>query len=98
MITPAGIMIPLVQLVGRRMENPRVRSVLQAVAIASSGLFLAAAVPLGKDALTDPVTIGIALVSFRLLLTTKIDASWLILGVAIVSMSAAALDTIAVAG
>lgn len=96
MITPAGIMIPLVQLVGRRMENPRVRSVLQVVVIASAGLLLAAAIPLGRDALTDPVTIGIALVSFALLLTTKIDTLWIILGAAVVSISASALGVIAV--
>ncbi|MFL0415511.1 chromate transporter [Sphingomonas sp. 179-A 2A2 NHS] len=97
MITPAGIMIPLVHFVGRRMENPRVRSVLQCVVIASAsaGLLLAAAIPLARDGLTDPVTIAIALVSFGLLLTTKIDTLWIILGAAIVSLSATALGIVA---
>ena len=98
MITPAGIMIPLVHFVGRRMENPRVRSVLQCVVIASAGLLLAAAIPLARDGLTDPVTIGIALVSFGLLLTTKIDTLWIILGAAIVSLSATALGIVATLG
>ena len=40
--------------------------VLQAVIIASAGLLLAAAIPLGREGLTGPVTIGIALVSFVL--------------------------------
>ncbi len=92
MITPAGIMIPLVHFVGRRMESPRVRSVLQCVV--SAGLLLAAAIPLARDGLTDPVTIGIALVSFGLLLTTKIDTLWIILGAAIVSLSATALGVV----
>src|SRR6516165_7464395 len=35
------------------------------------GLLLAAAIPLAQDALVDPVTIGIALVSFVLLFSTK---------------------------
>jgi len=94
MITPAGIVIPLVHFVGRRMENPRVKSILQAVVIASSGLLLAAAIPLAKDALIDPITIGIAAVSFALLLMTKIDTLWIILGAAIVSLSAASLGLI----
>jgi chromate transporter len=41
MITPALLIIPLVHFVGRRMEHPRVRSVLQTVVIASAGLLLA---------------------------------------------------------
>ena len=56
MITPALLIIPMVHFVGRRMEHPRVRSVLQAVVIASAGLLLAAAIPLGRDGLTGPVT------------------------------------------
>ena len=94
MITPAGIVIPLVHFVGRRMENPRVKSILQAVVIASSGLLLAAAIPLAKEALIDPVTIGIALISFALLLATKLDTLWIILGSAIVSLSASALGIV----
>jgi chromate transporter len=54
MITPALLIIPLVHFVGRRMEHPRVRSVLQTVVIASAGLLLAAAIPLGRDGLTGP--------------------------------------------
>ena len=71
MITPALLIIPLVHFVGRRMEHPRVRSVLQTVVIASAGLLLAAAIPLGRDGLTGPVTSSIAAVSFLLLLTTR---------------------------
>jgi chromate transporter len=57
--------------------------------IASAGLLLAAAIPLARDALVDPVTIGIALVSLVLLLTTKLDTLWIISGASIVSLSAA---------
>jgi chromate transporter len=59
MITPALLIIPLVHYVGRKMENPRVKGVLQTVVIASAGLLLAAVIPLAHDALTDPVTIVI---------------------------------------
>jgi chromate transporter len=94
MITPALLMIPLVHFVGRKMEHPKVKSVLQAVIIASAGLLLAAAIPLGRDGLTGPVTIGIALVSFVLLLTTKLDTLWIILGAALVSLSVSSLGLI----
>ena len=50
MITPALLVILMVHFVGRRMEHPRVRSVLQTVVIASAGLLLAAAIPLGGTA------------------------------------------------
>jgi chromate transporter len=94
MITPALLIIPLVHFVGRRMEHPKVKSVLQAVVIASAGLLLAAAVPLGRVGLTGPVTVGIAVVSFVLLLTTNLDTLWIILGAALVSLTASSLGLI----
>ena len=91
MSTPALLIIPLVHFVGRRMEHPRVKGVLQTVVIASAGLLLAAAIPLAHDALTDPVTIGIAVVSLVLLLVTEIDTLWIILGAAGISLSASSI-------
>lgn len=94
MITPALLIIPLVHYVGRRMEQPRVKAVLQAVIIASAGLLLAAAIPLAHDGLTGPITLGIAAVSFALLLTTKLDTLWIILGSAVISVSAASFGMV----
>lgn len=94
MITPALLIIPLVHFVGRRMEHPRVRSILQTVVIASAGLLLAASIPLARDALTDPVTIAVAIVGLALLLTTKLDTLWIILGAAVCSLSAASLGIV----
>jgi chromate transporter len=91
MITPALLIIPLVHFVGRRMEQPRVKSVLQTVVIASAGLLFAAAIPLARDALTGPVTVAIAAISFALLITTKLDTLWIILGAAVCSWSMASL-------
>jgi len=54
MITPALLVIPIGHPAGRWIDNPRVRSVLQAVVIASTDLLLAAAIPLARDALIDP--------------------------------------------
>jgi chromate transporter len=90
MITPALLIIPLVHFVGRKMEHPRVKAVLQTVVIASAGLLLAAAIPLGQSALLGPLTIAIAVVCFILLLTTKLDTLWMILGAAVVTLSVSA--------
>jgi chromate transporter len=73
------------------MEHPRLRSILQTVVIASAGLLLAAAIPLGRDGLTGLVTWTIALVCFVLLLTTKIDTLWMILGAALVSLTVSSI-------
>jgi chromate transporter len=73
------------------MEHPRVKSILQTVVIASAGLLLAAAIPLGRDGLTGPITIAIALVCFVLLLRTKLDTLWMILGAALISLTATSL-------
>jgi len=91
MITPALLIIPTVHFAGRRIEHPRVRSVLQTVVIASAGLLLAAAIPLGREALTDPITIAIAAIALVLLLATKVEVAWVILGAAVVTMGADAV-------
>lgn len=95
MITPALFIIPLVHFVGRRMEHPRVRSVLQTVVIASAGLLLAAAIPLGRDGLTGAVTWAIAAVCLVLLLKTKIDTLWMVLTAALVSLTASSVGLVA---
>ena len=62
--------------------------------IASAGLLLAASIPLGLAALTDWVTIPIAAVGLVLLLTTELDTLWIILGAALISLSASSLGLI----
>jgi chromate transporter len=95
MITPAVLIIPLVHFSGRHIQGPRVQSVLQAVVIASAGLLLVASIPLAREALTDPVTIAIAIVSLIILLTTKLDTLWIILASAAASLSASSLGLMA---
>ncbi len=96
MITPALLIIPLVHFAGRHIERPRVKGALQAVVIASADLLLAASIPLAQAALTDWVTIAIANVSLVLLLTTELDTLWIILGAALISLSASSLGLIGV--
>jgi chromate transporter len=92
MITPALLIVPLVHFGGRKIDHPRVKAVMQTVVIASAGLLLAAAIPLAREALTNPITIGIAVATVVLLLTTKLDTLWIILGAAVISWSASSLD------
>lgn len=80
MITPALLIIPMVHFARGRMHHPRLRGVLRAVVIASAALLLSAMIPLARDALIDPVTIGIALVTVVLLFKTEIDTLWIVLG------------------
>jgi chromate transporter len=94
MVTPALLIIPLVHFVGRKMEPPGVKGVLHTVVIASDGLLLAAALPLGRDALTDPVTIGIAAATVLLMLLTEVDTLWIILGACALSLTASSLGLI----
>jgi chromate transporter len=88
MITPAVLIIPLLRFAARKAEHPRLRSALQAVVVASAGLLLAAAVPLGMSALTGPVTVLLGVLTAVLMLTTKIDTLWLILGAALATFTA----------
>ena len=88
MATPALLNIPLVHFVGKKMDHPRIKGVLQTVVIASAGLLLAV-VPLARDALIDPVTIGIAVATVVPLLTTELDDDVIRDGVAFVLASLA---------
>ena len=96
MATPSLLMIPLVHFVGRKMEHPRVKGVFHNVVIASAGLLLAASIPLARDALTDPVTIGIAVATVVSMLLTEVDTLWIVLGACALSLAALALGLIQV--
>jgi chromate transporter len=61
--------------------------VLQAVVLASSGLLLSATVALARNAVTNPVTVGIAVVTFLVLLLRKVETLWVIAGAAAVSLA-----------
>lgn len=86
MITPALLMIPLLEFVRRKAENPRFKSVLRCVVFASSGLLLWVTVPLAKDALHGYLTVTIALVAFALGVTKKLDSLWIVLTAAVLTM------------
>src|SRR5262249_55252495 len=50
MVTPALLIIPLIYFFGSRAENPRTKSVLQAVVLSSAGLLWASCLPIAQAA------------------------------------------------
>jgi chromate transporter len=87
-MTPAFLIIPLLQFLGRRADRPRVKSAIQAVTLAAAGLILNVTAPLARDAIHGWVTGAIALASFLFLVLTRRDTIWVILGSALVGLGA----------
>ena len=92
LMTPAFLIIPMMQWVGRRAESPRVRSAIRAVVLANAGLLLSASLPLARDAITGWLTLGIVLASFAVLVLTKIDTVWVVLAGAAAALIAKAAN------
>jgi chromate transporter len=88
MITPAFLVIPMLRLIGKRAEHPRVKSITRAVLVAGGGLLLSASVPLAKDANNGLLSIAIMLMSFALIAFTRVDTFWVMLGAAIIGLLA----------
>jgi chromate transporter len=87
-MTPAFLVLPLMKWIGGRAESPRVKSAIRAVVLASAGLLISASVPLARDAITGPLTLVIMLLSFVVLVLTKIDTVWVVLGGAAIGLIA----------
>lgn len=88
MITPAFLVIPLIRFIGKRSEHPRVKAAVRAVLLAGAGLLLSASLPLARDAITGPLPLGIAAVSFVVIGFTRVDSIWVILGSAVIGLMA----------
>jgi len=88
MITPAFLIIPMVRFLGRRAEHPRARSVARAVLCAGAGLMASAAVPLARDAVANPLSLGIFIASFALIAAARVDSLWVMLGAALIGVLA----------
>jgi chromate transporter len=86
MITPAFLILPMLQFLGSRVQHPRAKSVTRTVLVASAGLLLSASVPLARDAITGPLPLAIVLASLALIALTRIDTLWLMLGAALVGL------------
>ncbi len=83
MITPAFLIIPMLKFLGKRSENPRIRSVTRTVLLAGAGLMAGAAAPLARDAVTGPLTFAIVIASVLLIAITRVDTLWIMLGAAL---------------
>ena len=95
MITPAVLAVALLRFLGRRAQHPRAGGAIQAVVLASAGLLWVDAIPLGKQALTNPILLAIFILGAGLLATRKIEAVWVILGSAAVYLAAASVSLVA---
>lgn len=73
-------------LIPRMRKSAFFGTLLDAVNMAALGLMAAVTVELGRSALIDPLTIGLALASAVLLIRFKLNATWLILGGAVVGL------------
>jgi chromate transporter len=78
LLTPAFLIIPLLYYLGERTEQPRIRSIIQAVTLAAAGLMISATLPLARDAITGPGPLLIAAGGFLLLTLTRLDTLWVI--------------------
>jgi chromate transporter len=87
LITPAFLVIPLMNWIGRRADNPSVRGAIRGVVLASAGLLISAAVPLTQDAWTGFYAVAIIVASFALLTFTKIDSALLMVGAALAGLA-----------
>jgi chromate transporter len=73
-------------LIPRLRGSPLTASLLDGVNVASLGLMAAVTLQLGHAALTDPLTIVLALLSALLLFRFKVNSTWLVLGGAAVGL------------
>jgi chromate transporter len=84
---PAFIFVAISNpLIPKMRRSPWVSSLLDGVIVASLGLMGAVTVVLARDALVDPLTILVAIVALVLLLKYKLNATWLVLGGALVGL------------
>jgi len=89
MASPSLLVILLLAYVGKRAQHPRVRSMLQCVVLASAGLLVLAAIPVGRDALDSPLAFVIAAAALPLLITKRVDTLWIVAGAAATGLAVA---------
>ncbi len=86
MITPAFFIIPLLRFAGARANRPESKRVIEAVMLAGAGLIVASAVPLARDAIRGPLSLGIAAASCLVLIATRIESLWVIAAAALAGL------------
>jgi chromate transporter len=74
---------------------PRAKDAIQAVVLASAALLWVTALPLGREAITDPVLVAILILGAGVLATRKVESIWVIIGSAGMHLAAASLRLVA---
>src|SRR5690242_16301698 len=75
-VTPAFLIIPMLQYLGRKADKPAVKSAIRAETLAAAGLVVTTTLPLAKDALNSPLAYAIGAGSFLFLVFTKRATIW----------------------
>ena len=86
MVTPAFLIIPILRYLGSHAERKEVKRATEAALLAGAGLIVGATVPLARDAVLGPLTLGIALVSGVVLVVTRVETLWVIASAAIAGL------------
>lgn len=86
MITPAFLVLPMLRYFSRYAADPRVRGAIRAIMLSSAGLLISSTLPLGAAALTSWWTVAIATASFGLLVFTRVETLWVVLGAALLGL------------
>ncbi len=78
---PSFLFVALLHpLVPRLRRSPWTAALLDGVNVAAIGLMAAVAWQLGRDAIVDPLTAGLAIVAAVLLIRLRVNSAWLVLG------------------
>ena len=91
MITPAFLILGFLYLLRGATKHPAMQGIVRAVTLSAAGLTLSTSVALAQDALKGWLTVGIAVISFVILVRFKLDVFWLMLGAAVIGLGAALL-------
>jgi chromate transporter len=86
LVTPSFIAVPLMLRIGRRMERPKAKRVLDAAVLASAGLIFVSAGPLATASIHDLFRAGIAMAAFLLVSFTRVPTVMIIAGATVAGM------------
>jgi chromate transporter len=88
MITPALVVIPIVQFLGRYSHHPILRNVLNSVILGGIGLVISTIGPLARSSIDGLVPLAAALGSCAVLIFARIHTVWIVVGAAAVTLTA----------
>lgn len=79
LVTPALLILPIMQTLGRHTDSPAVKRVLDAVVLGGGGLTFSATVPLARDGIVSIPGALIAAAAIVLMLRFEWDTLWIVL-------------------